>query len=172
MYSGVSGTEAWEEKSKYIGSKLLIMERIKSCFSLLISWVKIEGWVVRYGTHLMTLSNVLWIIHFSKVFVKKKNFLIEILPIQGVCNTIPVPVHQCSGFESVSFWASRIQIRNYLYGSGSSHQDAKRNKKTLDFFSFVLQEEPWFLQDLDFLITCYQCWGSVSFWHVFGSADP
>jgi hypothetical protein len=29
MYSGVSGTEAGEERSKYIGSKLLIMERIK-----------------------------------------------------------------------------------------------------------------------------------------------
>jgi hypothetical protein len=43
MYSGVSGTEAGEDGSKYIGSKLLIMERIKSCFSLLISWVKSNG---------------------------------------------------------------------------------------------------------------------------------
>jgi hypothetical protein len=64
----------------------------------------------------------------------KKKILIEILPIQGVSNIRPV--HYCSGFESVSFWASRIRIRNYLYGvgfcAGSLHQQAKKIlRKTL-----------------------------------------
>jgi hypothetical protein len=38
---------------------------------------------------------------------------------------------QCSG--SGSFWASRIRIRNYLYGygSGSFRQLAKKSRKTL-----------------------------------------
>ncbi len=36
------------------------------------------------------------------------------------------PLRQCSGSESVCFWASRIWIRNYFYGSGSFHQQASK----------------------------------------------
>ncbi len=45
------------------------------------------------------------------------------------------PYKQCSGMGSVSFWASRIWIcQRYGSGSGSSHHQAKKSKKTLDFY--------------------------------------
>ncbi len=42
---------------------------------------------------------------------------------------------QCSG--SVSFGASMIRIRNYLYRSEAFHQQATKLRKTFFFFSFV-----------------------------------
>jgi hypothetical protein len=47
---------------------------------------------------------------------------------------------QCSGSESLSFWAPGIRIRNYLYGSGSFHYQEKKSKK--NFYCFMTSS--WF----------------------------
>jgi hypothetical protein len=47
---------------------------------------------------------------------------------------------QCCGSGSVSFWASWIRIRQYLYGSGSFHYQAENERK------------PWFLLFSDFFL--------------------
>ncbi len=44
-----------------------------------------------------------------------------------------VHTQQCSGSGYMCFWAARIRIRNYLDGSGSVHQPAKKCEKTLIF---------------------------------------
>ncbi len=49
-----------------------------------------------------------------------------------------VCIFQCCGsvsesVEPLCFWASRIRIRQYLYGSGSFHQQGKKVRKTLFF---------------------------------------
>ncbi len=41
--------------------------------------------------------------------------------------------YQCCGSGSVTFWASRIQIRHNFYGSGSFHHQAKKVRKTFIF---------------------------------------
>ncbi len=58
---------------------------------------------------------------------------------------------QCCGSGSGCFWASRIRISHYFYGSGSFHQQAKKKvRKTLIssilwlLFYFNLQYENWF----------------------------
>jgi hypothetical protein len=58
-------------------------------------------------------------------------------------NKVSIPtkascIKSSAGLGSVSFWASRIRIRHYLYGSGSGSLHKEKSKKNLDFYCFVI----------------------------------
>jgi hypothetical protein len=64
------------------------------------------------------------------------NFICMATPLSRTGNLRPKK--QCCGSGSVCFWISRIRIRHYLYGSGSSNNQSKKKKNNVfyccDFF--------------------------------------
>ncbi len=88
----------------------------------------------------------------------------------------------CGSVGSVCFWASRIRIRHYLYGSGSRsfHQQAKKVRKTLIPVFLLLFDFLSLKTDVNvssksnkpkhFRKKLIYCWHLVSHWR--GKQDP
>ncbi len=86
---------------------------------------------------------------------------------------------QCCGSESICFWALRIQIRYYVNGSGSFHQQAKKVKKHrfllfydffMTFLSLRLME--LFIKKAISKKGLFFCWHLVGHWRKKQVPDP